>query len=67
METIKTEELSSITGAVINFAIGYAAGKALDYILSGEANADGVSRSELDFTQSNEYFLNNRDKFNLLY
>jgi hypothetical protein len=52
---------------VANFVLGYAAGKALDYVFSGDAYNDGVLWSQQDFSDSNDYFLNNREKFNLLY
>lgn len=60
-----TEQTCVSGGGLQAFIVGYVASKAVDKAIDGIVS-HGMSMSRSDHTQSNEYFLANREKFNLL-
>ena len=66
MQELKFEQVEDVNGGIGQFLLGYAAGKALDYVLDGSAVEDATEWSQGDHSGSNQYFLDNRDQFNPL-
>jgi hypothetical protein len=65
MKDLELREVESVSGGIYTFTIGYIASHALDAAASGIYNF-GMSMSVGDHTSSNQYFLDNRDNFNLM-
>lgn len=65
MKDLELLELQTVNGGIYAFTIGYIASHAIDAAASGIYNF-GMSMSVGDHTSSNQYFLENRDNFNLM-
>lgn len=65
MKDLKLVEVQSVSGGIYAFAIGYIASHALDAAASGIYNF-GMDMSVSDHSASNQYFLDNRNNFNLM-
>lgn len=65
MKDLELQEVHSVNGGVYTFAIGYLASHALDAAASGIYNF-GMGMSVGDHSASNQYFLENRENFNLM-
>ncbi|UTP73690.1 hypothetical protein NLG07_05500 [Alteromonas sp. LMIT006] len=68
MKILSNTETQTVAGgnALLSFLVGYGAGKVLDVSIDSFKN-HVIAFSEQDHSASNQYFLNNREQFNLLY
>lgn len=65
MKELKHNQLQSVNGGIIHFTVGYVASKLVDAAVDSVIE-HGMSMSESDHSGSNQYFLENRGKFNPL-